>query len=135
MADPLSILGAISASVSLAEKVGSYLSRLRDAPEQARALLSEVIETGELLRMLRSRLETDHGHGNDALLETSILFFAVNGCRGKLEEIDRILSPLASGSSRARLMWPFRRSDANEVVESLHRYVQIFHFAVHLDGL
>jgi len=71
---------------------------------------------------------------------TSVLFFAVNGCQARLKEVYDILDPLVSARSRmqrlwVRLKWPQEKEGAADIVLALHRYAQIFHFAVDLDGL
>jgi hypothetical protein len=70
---------------------------------------------------------------------TSVLFFAADGCKKRLEEIDDILSPLVSGSKTSRflkrLRWPLDEDDTMQEVEALHRYAQLFEFALNIDGL
>ncbi len=139
MADPLAILGAISASVDLAERILKYFSEFRNAPRHAADLVGEVVAVGHVLGMLRSRLQGENAVGN-AYNRTSVLFFAVNGCQTRLKEVHDILEPLLSAQPGIfklwhRLKWPLEQDDVVEIVLSLHRYAQIFHFAVNLDGL
>lgn len=103
MADPASILGLVSASVSFANGIYLYTSSFQNAPKCAAELGAEVTAVGHVLAMLRDHLQLENTKGR-AFDRTSVLFFAADGCKKRLEEIDDILSPLVSGSKTSRFL-------------------------------
>jgi hypothetical protein len=139
MAEPLSLLGTLSASLHLAEKIFQYYVKFEDAPRHAQELVGEVRAVGHVMGMLRSHLEGEIERGNNAFDRTSVLFFAADGCGKQLEDVHDVLMPLLSNHSFRRfwnrLRWPLESEDAFNAIKSLHRYAQIFHFAVNLDGM
>jgi hypothetical protein len=70
---------------------------------------------------------------------TPVPFFAADGCKKRLEEIDDILSPLVFKSKTScfskRLRWPLDKDDTMQEVEALYHYAQLFEFALNIDGL
>jgi hypothetical protein len=140
MPDPVfGIVGLVSASIGLAAKIYHYVESVRHAPQHARDLAGEVMAIGGVLELLRSHVQRENAQGN-AFERTSVLFFAANGCNERLEEIQSRLSALTSRSrllSRAfhRLKWPLDEGETRGAVEALHRYAQVFGFALNLDGL
>jgi hypothetical protein len=139
MAEPTSILGAISASLHLTEKILEYSSSLRHAPQEAADLMTEVISIGHSIRSLRAYLEGENARGSNTFARTSVLFFAVNGCHSQLQAVHDTLDSVVSskGFTRfwRRLEWPFQKKDVLSAVKALHRYAQIFHFAVNMDAM
>ena len=138
MVDPTSIVGLVSALASLADRIYHYTSSFKNAPKCAVDLGAEVAAVGHVLAMLRDHLQLENTRGR-AFDRTSVLFFAADGCNKRLQEIDDILSPLVSGGkvSRflSRLKWPLDEGDTIQEVEALHRYAQLFEFALNIDGL
>lgn len=139
MAEPTSIIGVLSASAHLAEKIYVYFSAFKDAPRHAAELVAEVVVVGHVLGTLHTHLQQDGANGSNSFARTSVLFFAVNGCKKRLEEIHSVLKPLVSEKTIlkfwSRLKWPLEKNDTIDAVAALHRYAQIFHFAASLDGL
>lgn len=114
----------------------SYISKFKGAHKDAADLLTEVITVGHVLSSLMAHLGEQQGE----YPRISVLFFALNGCQTRVQEIKDILEPMLLRNNRlptflSRLRWPMNRENAHEAVITLHRYVQIFHFAVNLDGL
>jgi hypothetical protein len=138
MADPASILGLISTSVCFANGIYLYTSSFQNAPKCAAELGAEVTAVGHVLAMLRDHLQLENTKGR-AFNRTSVLFFAADGCKKRLEEIDDILSPLVSKGKTSRflkrLRWPLDEVATMQEVEALHRYAQLFEFALSIDGL
>jgi hypothetical protein len=138
MAEPFSIIGLISASVSLVDRVCGYLCKFHDAPKHAAKLAEEVTATGTALKMLQAHLLDQNSKGG-TLDRTSVLFFSVNGCAQRLKEIEKKLLSLVSGSKGSqfihRLKWPLEKDDADDAVAALNRYSHLFHFALTLDRL
>ena len=139
MADPVSIIGIVIASLKLGDQICRYCASFKDAPRYAEDLVAQVAAVGEVLRLLRNHLEREQAKGSERFSNTSALFFSANGCHERLEQIHKFLAPLVSGTGALkfwrRLRWPLDRDNAADAVAGLHRYSQIFHFAVNLDGL
>ena len=141
MADAISVIGTASEALALTQVLYKYISGVAEAPKQARDLLGEVVAIGEVLRALRERLSEAHERGDGGFDQTSVLFVHLNGCKGILEKLQKKLAPLASsGKWKVKnlwpaMKWPLEKEDMIQDVEALHRYAQIFHFAVNLDGL
>jgi hypothetical protein len=136
MADPASIIGTVSAIISLAQICADYTSKFKDAHKDAMDLLTEVIAIAHVLSSLKDLFVEQRV----AAARTSVLFFALNGCQERLHEIKAVVEPLVRRKKGlqglwSRLKWPMERDDARDAVVALHRYTQIFHFAVNLDGL
>lgn len=132
------IVGLVSASVSLADRIYGYVSSCKHASEAAQDVAAQVSSVGKVLCMLRTHLERENSLGN-SFDRTSVLFFAVDGCNQQLEKIHKRIAPYISGSRGSQLIqsikWPLDKDDISEAVGALRGYTQIFHFAVNLDGM
>jgi hypothetical protein len=138
MVDPTSIVGVVSASVSLAERIYRYTSFFKDGPRHVADLGLEVNALTGVLGMLRDHLQRENAK-KKAFERTSVLFYAVDGCNQRLQKIHDVLNPLASGSKTSRLWsrlkWPLNADDTFQEVAALHRYTQMFEFAWNIDSL
>jgi len=135
MADPISIIGVISASLHLVEKVTTQIVHFKQAPGEADDLRKEITSVGVVLEILKSRIEQDSG----SFPHTTALFVYVQGCQRQLKSIGDSLE-LPASSRRiehiwGRIKWASDRKNVLEAVDSLHRYAHIFHFALTSDGL
>jgi hypothetical protein len=131
------IIGAVSASLHLTEKVVRYCRSLRSASRDAETLADEVETVKKALQALRDVLQQPTHC--IPLPRTSSIFSAVQRCQTQLKGLETRLAPHAPGNGMERLWrrvtWPLQHQDTAEAVQSLHRYVQLFHFATTLDGL
>ena len=138
MADPTSIAGLVSASVGLADRIYHYASSFKNAPKCVVDLGTEVTAVSRVLAMLRDFLQLEDTNQR-TFEKTSLLFSAADGCNRRLQDIDNILRPLVSGSKTSRfvyrLKWPLDEDDTIQEMEALHRYAQLFEFALNIDGL
>jgi hypothetical protein len=143
MGEPVSaIIGLVSAAVSLADRIYSFTSKVKNAPDVAREISDEIAITREALGMLSAHLR-QHNAMSDAFDKTTVLFSAVNGCNRQLQRIDRKISRLVSqdGSGGGlpslvnRAKWALEKDDVMEMMQALRGYVHVFHFAVNLDGM
>ncbi len=134
----MSILGMVAAAAKTAHLIYEYSSAVKHAPAEARELSEELLAVANVLGMLRAHLEQENSKGH-AFDRTSVIFSAVDGCNRRLQDISSALStvPARSKLSRfiSRLKWPMNRQDTVDAITALHRYLQIFHFAVSIDGL
>ncbi|KAK5064961.1 hypothetical protein LTR84_000796 [Exophiala bonariae] len=138
MADFAAVIGILGVCIQLTEGIVKYATAFKHANTQAQALVTEVASVDHVLGALRKHLEQEHRKGQTVFEQTSVLFFAVDGCRDRLQEIHKALQPLAASSMVQRLWgratWPFEKAGTTEAVIALHRFAQIFHFAMSLEG-
>jgi len=136
------VIGAISASLHLAQTIITYFSGVHDAPRHAADLKGELEAVSQVLGFLRDFL---HGRsqagGNTRFDRTCVLFSAATGCERRLKAVDATLAPLlAPGVDPVtrlwrRATWPLAREETMESVRAIHRYAQVFHFATTVEGL
>lgn len=131
------VIGALSASIHLAEVVFQYCKALRSASLDAVYLGQQVAAVSQVLQMLRDSLE--HPPAGVSFQRTSSLLSSIEDCRKQLSALEDILAACtpagALESLWKRATWPLKLKDTQEAVKTLHRYVQIFHFATTADGL
>jgi hypothetical protein len=131
------VIGTLSASLHLTETVVKYCRSLRSASRDAETLGDEVAAVAQVLLVLRESLQ--HQTRSIPLQRTSTLFSAIQNCQAQLKGLEARLAPHVSGSRLEKLWrratWPLQHQHTIEAVRTLHRYVQIFHFATTLDGL
>lgn len=145
MAEPVTaIVGLVSAAVSLADRIHSFTSKVRNAPDVARDLSYEITITKEALDMLGAHLRENNAV-TDSYDRATVLYCAVDGCNRQLQRIEAKISgllPAGGGSSRGglpslinRAKWALDKDDVMEMMQALRGYVHVFHFAVNLDGM
>jgi hypothetical protein len=131
------VIGALSASLHLTETVVKYCRSLKSASQDAETLGDEVAAVAQVLLALRESLQQPTH--TISLQRTSTLFSAIQNCQAQLKGLEASLAPHVSGNRLEKLWrratWPLQHQDTTEAVRTLHRYVQIFHFAATLDGL
>ncbi|KAI9771567.1 MAG: hypothetical protein M1839_002760 [Geoglossum umbratile] len=137
MPDPTAIVGLISACVSLADKTYRYTSSFKDGPRCVADLNAEINAVYIVLQMLRDHLQRTNHEGR-AFDRTSVLFFAGDGCRKRLESLENRLLPSVSENKLIRFLrrskWPLDEADTIKEVEALQRYMQLFNFALTIEG-
>jgi hypothetical protein len=138
MPDPSAIVGLVSACVSLADRLYQYTSSFKDAPKCVADLSAEISAIQTVLKMLRDHLQQE-SHKGGAFERTSVLFFAGDGCKKRLESLETKLPLSVSESKLIRFLrrskWPLDEDDTIKEVEALQRYVQLFNFALTIEGL
>ena len=136
--DPATILGMIASSAKIAHQIYSFTIAVKHAPSEVQDLTQELLAVANVLEMLRTHLEQERAKGRE-FHRTSVIFSSVDGCNKQLVEIHKKLSPVASGGRVTRfinrLKWPLTHQETMDAMAALHRYVQLFHFAVSIDGL
>jgi hypothetical protein len=121
--------------MQFSKEIVKYFTYFRHAPKDGEELVAEVVAIEHVLETLRTHLH----EASSSFERTSVLFFAVNGCRKRLEAIHDTLRNLISNRPVLRfwerLVWPFERSETKDAVHALHRFTQIFNFALTLEGM
>ena len=138
MADPASVIGILGVCMQFAKEIVKYSTHFKNAPKDAKELVAEVAAIGVVLDDLRTYIQ-EQSVGRNSFSRTSVLFFAVDGCRQQLEDIHGKLGKLASHNRVVKLvertLWPFDKKETKDAILALNRFAQIFHVALTLDGL
>lgn len=147
MADPLSVAasvaGLLSLTIQLLNVAQQYTHDVGNAEEEVVAFIRELTGLSEVLKRLDAFLKTKDSiaaSGTPALL--AIRYSCEDQLKKllkKLSEAVKLFTRNSSTRSKAariinRLKWPFGKQDHLETIESLHRYMLIFDFALSIDG-
>jgi hypothetical protein len=129
------VIGTLSASLHLAEKLVKYCRSFKTASTDAANLAEEVAAVNRVLQGLRQSL--NNPPPGISFHKTSSLLVSIQDCERRLRSIETKLVPHVSALGRLfkRAKWPLDHGETVENVESLHRFVQTFHLATTLDGL
>lgn len=129
------VLGAVSASLHLAEKLVKYCRSFKSASEDAANLVEEIAAVSQTLGALQQSVKNPPQ--GLSFHQTSSLLFSIRNCEQRLQVLERLLAPHVSRLENLlqRAKWPLHHRETVETVRALHRFVQIFHFATTSDGL
>jgi hypothetical protein len=135
--DPVSLTASFVAMVQIADSIMSickgYITSVKDAPRDLRAIMIEVGSVKSVLEVFESLIE---GHGHDV---SSILqklkgsSGPLEGCREALAALESLFPTAAqskpTNSKRKKILlslenlaWPFKESRARKTLEDLGRY-------------
>jgi hypothetical protein len=132
--DPLSAFASAIAVVQLADRIAelckAYITGVKDAPADLRAIL---IEVGSLKCVLEVIELLDPSKGGSSNFTTlARLNSPIQGCREALESLEAMFpapseTPNSGKRQRielslARLAWPFKREKALKLLEELGRH-------------
>lgn len=129
------VLGAVSASLHLAEKLVQYCRSFKSASEDAANLAEEIAAVSQVLGTLQRSVQNPPP--GLSFQQTSSLLSSLQNCMRRMQVLEDSLAPHVSdlGNLLRRAKWPLRHKETVETVQALHRFVQIFHFASTADGL
>jgi hypothetical protein len=132
MSDPLSMLasiaGIVGVSIEITKTLTGLVTSVKSAPKEASQLTTEVSALHHVLETLTPVLEADD-FKNYTFDEESILYSIIVACEENIALINAKTTKLRNASkitgiSLARLVWPFKREECLESIQTLHRYVQ-----------
>ncbi|KAI5779969.1 hypothetical protein DFH27DRAFT_584918 [Peziza echinospora] len=134
--DPLSIsagvAGFLGLGIQIAQILGRYISEVKSAPEDAKALFTEVNSLNAVLSQLTEFLETQEISAEFS--ETSVLVSVIEMCQKNIQNIYQKLSSLRRvkkwGVNMEQLKWPFDKKDCMELATKLSHFVQIMQFSL-----
>jgi hypothetical protein len=135
------LIGAISASLHLAQNIVTYFNGFHNAPRHAAELKEELEIVSQVLGLLHEfLLGRSQASSSVRFDRTCVLFSAASGCQRSLRAVDDALAPLVRNTNRVarlwrRVTWPLAREETMESVRAIHRYAQVFHFATTVEGL
>jgi hypothetical protein len=132
--DPLSAFASAIAVVQLVDRIAelckAYITGVKDAPADLRAILIEVGSLKCVLEVIELLDPSKGGSSNVTILAK--LNSPLQGCRGALESLEAMLptpSETPSSGKRqrirlslAKLAWPFKREKALKLLEELGRH-------------
>jgi hypothetical protein len=139
--DPFSLSSSIAGVISLAIEVTKitteYVSSVKGASKAVEGFRQEFATFTAVLQNFQKFINTQKPGG--PFQETSVLITTLTACDEKLRGLRDLLHKQSSASNRLskrtrRLVWPLRENECQEIVESLHRYAQIFQFSLTKDG-
>ena len=135
MVDPLSVSASLVALLQLSTTVVKYLSDVKNAPDDHRRLMVEVIYIKGLLSTLQ-----DLAQPGETWMETVQSLNAPNGplelCSSLWKHLDERLRPVI-GLNKARkiLAWPFQKEEMKDILCRIERLKTIFGLALQNDHL
>ena len=130
--EPIGAAASIASLLQLAGAVIKYLSILKDASKDIKALVLELCTVRGLLSTIK-----------DLVTEDSILHESLSGHNGLFSQIESSLQSLASkieptptttGSSFVqKLRWPLRKEEVKDVLSSIERQKTLLSLALQND--
>jgi hypothetical protein len=141
MADPLSTTASIIALLDLSGKVLKYLRNVKDSPKDCNRLIVEISSTRGILDTLSETVKDAETAPQDAWSAT---IRSLDKNEGPLKQLGEALTSLHSGLYKAasakgltkvakRLLWPFKKEDAEKLVKTIDRQKLLLMLALEND--
>lgn len=131
------VAGLISLGLELTTITYSYIHDVRDAPEEAKQLHSELNSVLKSLEGLQLFLETEENR-QMSFTSTSALVDSTNLCNNDFGHIKSRLVKFKNLYEEKkwyrRLAWPFQKEEHARVLSRIKDYTHTFHFSVSLEG-
>lgn len=139
--DPLSIAGSVAGLVGLTieitKLITAYADSVKNAAEESLQLAQELSALQSTLDEL-SRFLKSQSAKPSSFSPTSTLVLATSSCYDSLKILQDILGKFMQVSEGKKwyrkLAWPLKREDHLQAVSTIHRFTQIFHFSLSIDG-
>ena len=142
MIDPFTLSTGIAGVLSLALEIGAilheYSSNVKNAPKEARDLLSEIQALGAVFEQLQVLLRTPELVTRIPLFSPqSVLHKVIVSCGEELKDLYHRLedSALVQGKGKNvlarsldRLKWPIGKTSTQDAAQRLHRFSQALTF-------
>jgi hypothetical protein len=134
MADPFSIIGLMGIAFSLTKVIADYASGVKNAPKEVEELSRELLNLQNVFEELADLVEDE----KDNFAEVSALYNAAGDYVLKLGtlrvKLDKARNRNGSRRVFARLKWPLDASENQTMLQDLHRYTQLFQYALTVKG-
>lgn len=123
------VAGLLSLSIEVTKILHNYISRTNSAPQNASELNTEVSALYHVLEVAVEALRSDDANteGN-AFGDQCILRSILTACQGHVatvyKKISKFRSPDKKTELLARITWPFKKDECQEISRTLHRYAQ-----------
>jgi ankyrin repeat domain-containing protein 50 len=136
--DPFSlatgVAGLIGLAMDLALLIGPFIGDIKDEPENVKMLKEELDMLANALKLLSNTQAISQGDTT----QTSVINSAVTACKNLLESVQKKLSKVSDAKGVAhvlrRLKFPLDKKEISELVQKLHRYTELIHFALTVEG-
>ena len=131
------IAGLVSLALEVTAIIHQYTSSVENAPQHVLELVEEVTALSHVLNTLEIfvREEDMKGKGFE---QTSVLCSSLHGCRSRMETLKLRLQKIHGSKQLLRviklLKWPLGETETMAAIEALHRYAEIFHMSLDIDG-
>ena len=142
MADPLSIIGAISSVVQISQVVVSYIKAAKGANSERQSLLVQINTTTALCQTLIDSAEIDSSHWLNTLQSISQEEIGpLDNFKKTLKYLQRKLAP-AEKTHNGRLeslgmslKWPFEQTRLRDILTEIERQKSLFNLALTNDNV
>ena len=131
--DPLSITSGIIAVLQLASSVVSYLGAVKDASDDRQRLIAEIGSITGFLFILKEA----PNDSSDALNSLRVANGPLDMFKAALSELASKLRPADGGGLKKAgksLLWPFQKSEVNNLLHRIERLKGIFILALQNDN-
>ena len=138
MGDPFTLVTGIASLISLGLEVTKitreYIHGVRNATKDVSELLRELAALVDVLNQLHEFLKDDRA-GKQNFDHTSVLLLTHSACEHKLKAVRmKLLKRIKDPKFVKTLTWPFIKKEHQQTVVVVHQWVQIFQFALTIDG-
>ena len=138
--DPLSVAASVAGLLSLTiQLVQISTSIAADAKAvQAYDFIIELNALGDVLKRLRVFLN-DQSETGISFTQVSVLVATNTRCEHKLKELLQKLQRTVLQTNRIKraldsVLWPLSKKEHSETTGDIHRYTNLFHFALTIEG-
>ena len=140
--DPLSassgIIGLIAISVKVIQLIAEFTILAGEQKNHAETLHTEILLLNQVLGQLKGLIDEGQKHGRLTLIddtdENTVLGRAFADCSKLMQQISQTLKEPVTRFQRAmaKLKWPYEQKEVFRMVQSLHRYTQLFQFSLNI---
>lgn len=140
--DPLSassgIVGLIAISVKVIQLVAEFTILAGEQKNHAETLRTELLLLNQVLGQLKGLIDDGQSRGRLVLIddtdEHTVLGKTFADCSKLMEQIAGTLKEPVTKFQRAmaKLKWPYEQKEVFRLIQSLHRYTQLFQFSLNM---
>ena len=126
------VAGFLGLGIQIAQILTRYISEVKTAPDDTKALLTEITALNSVLTQLTEFLETNDISAE--FNEVSALTSVIGMCQKNIQDMYKKLSILRRdkkwGVNMDQLKWPFEKKECVELAVRLNRFAQIMQFSL-----
>jgi hypothetical protein len=134
------IAGFLSLTIEIGIAIGKYISNVKSAEKEAQDLLTEVQALQRVLEQLVSFLRGEEAK-KISFDETAVLFSVIGSYQGNIQYLYKKLVKVEKSKHSSKFdhllqrgRWPFQKEECQQLVNTLHRYAQIFEFSLRISN-
>lgn len=129
------ITGFLSLTIEIGTAIGKYISGVKSAEKEAHDLLTEFQALQRILEQLVRFLQGDEAKNVSS--DDSYAFSMISSCQSNVEYLHKKLVQLEKPNHGGKLdylwqrgTWPFQKDECQQLVNTLHRFAQMFEFSL-----